>query len=64
MLRRFEPGELNEFMRDLPPPTEDDQSLTWDGRVLDTKEKVLEFLGEVEEACREGRSLDPLDNQP
>jgi len=31
--------------------------------VLDTKEKVLEFLAEMEEARREGRSLDPLDFQ-
>ncbi len=46
------------------PSTPDDQSRTWDGRVLDTKEKVLEFLAEIEEARKEGHSLDPLDNRP
>ena len=48
----------------LSPSTPDDQSRTWDGRVLDTKEKVLEFLAEVEEARASGRSLHPVDNQP
>ncbi len=43
--------------------TPDDQSRTWDGRVLDTKEKMLEFLGEVEQARTEGRSLHPDDNR-
>jgi hypothetical protein len=53
--RRFQPGELNELVRDLPPPTEDDQSRTWDGRVLDTKEAVLEFLAEIEETRKVSR---------
>lgn len=61
--RRFQPGELNELVRDLPPPTGDDQPLTWDGRVLDTKEAVLEFLAEIEETRKDGRSLDPHDDQ-
>lgn len=43
------------------PSTPDDQSRSWDGRVLDTKEKVLEFLAEMAEARSEGRSLDPVD---
>ena len=51
-------------MRNAPPATPDDQSRTWDGRVLDTKEKMLEFLAELEEARRTGRSLHPDDNQP
>jgi hypothetical protein len=38
------------------PPSDDDQSRTWDERVLDTREDVLEFLDEVNEARREGRS--------
>jgi len=50
-------------MRDARPPTDDDQSRTWDGRVLDTKEKVLEFLAELEEARITGRSFHPDDNQ-
>ena len=37
------------------PPTSDDVSITIDGRRLDTEEKVLEFLAEVEEACRQER---------
>lgn len=31
----------------LPPPTDDDVSITNDGRRLDTKEKVIEFLAEL-----------------
>ena len=34
--------------RSLPPPTDDDVSITKDGRRLDSKEKVLEFLAELE----------------
>lgn len=45
------------------PSTPDDQSRTWDGRVLDTKEKVLEFLAEIEEARQAGRTLGPDDDQ-
>jgi hypothetical protein len=35
------------------PPTFDDVSITKDGRRLDTKEKVLEFLAEIESACKQ-----------
>ncbi len=45
------------------PSTPDDQSRTFDGRVLDTKEKVLAFLAEMEQARKDGRSLDPLDQE-
>jgi hypothetical protein len=55
--------EWVERMRDAPLPSDDDQSRTWDGRVLDTKEKVLEFLAELEEARRTGRSFHPDDNR-
>jgi len=48
----------------LSPSTADDQSRTWDGRVLNTKEAMLEFLDEIEETRRSGRSLDPHDDQP
>lgn len=34
--------------RSLPPPTDDDVSITKDGRRLDSKEKVLAFLAELE----------------
>ncbi len=60
----LEPGELNARIKDLPPATDDDQSRTFDGRVLDTNEKMLEFLAEMEQARKEGRSLDPVDRQP
>jgi hypothetical protein len=37
---------INKYGR---PPTTDDVSVTWDGRRLDTKEKLLAFLAEVAE---------------
>ncbi len=45
--------------QDGSPPTPDDQSKTWDGRVLNSKEAVLAFLEEVDAARREGRALGP-----
>jgi len=39
--------EFNELLRDAPPPTADDVSITSDGRRLDTKEKVLAFCAEL-----------------
>lgn len=36
------------MLRDAPPPTSDDVSITTDGRRLDTKEAVLEFMTEVD----------------
>jgi hypothetical protein len=56
--RVFEPGELNELVRDADPSTPDDQSRTWDGRILNTKAKMLEFLAEIEVARAEGREFD------
>lgn len=50
-------GEVAEAMKHAPRPTDDDVSITLDGRRLDTKEKVLEFLAEIEQARAEGRSL-------
>ena len=35
------------------PPTLDDASITKDGHRLDTKEKVLEFLAEIELAHKQ-----------
>ncbi|MGH9063751.1 MAG: hypothetical protein ACRD0L_07260 [Acidimicrobiales bacterium] len=51
--------EWIERLRAGDPPTSDDQSKTWDGRVLDSKETVLAFLKELDTARREGRSLEP-----
>jgi hypothetical protein len=42
-LRVMTGEEFNELMRDAPPPTSDDVSITVDGERLDTKEKVLAF---------------------
>lgn len=46
-LRVMTSMEFNELLRDAPPPTADDVSITSDGRRLDTKEKVLAFCAEL-----------------
>ncbi len=53
--RSFRAGEFNEFVRGAGPPTRDDQSVTRDGRVLDTKEKVIQFFAEIELIIAEER---------
>lgn len=40
--------EFNEMLRDAPPPTLDDVSITTDGRRLDTKEAVIAFFAELD----------------
>jgi hypothetical protein len=40
--------ELFERMRHAPPPTPDDVTILWDGRRLDSREAVLEWVAEVE----------------
>jgi hypothetical protein len=45
--------ELFERVRHAPPPTDDDVTILWDGRRLDSKEKVMEWLAEVEAARAE-----------
>ena len=40
--------EWFERMRNAPPPTDDDVAVLLDGRRLDSREKVLEWLAEVE----------------
>ena len=42
--------ELFQRVRNAPPPTDDDVTMLWDGRRLDSKEKVLEWLAEIEAA--------------
>jgi len=51
--------ELADALRSAPPPTADDVSITWDGRRLDSKEKVLRFLAELRAARRNGVALGP-----
>ena len=45
--------ELVERVRHAPPPTEDDVTILWDGRRLDSREAALEWLAEV--AAKRGR---------
>ena len=62
MADRIMPMRIEEWaarLADGQPPTPDDQSRTWDGRVLDTKQAVLDFLAELEAARKEGRTLGP-----
>jgi hypothetical protein len=42
------------------PPTPDDVSITLDGRRLDSKEKVLEFLAEIEAERSSGMTVESL----
>ena len=39
---------FNEMLRDAPPPTVDDVSITNDGRRLDSKEAVLELFAQLD----------------
>ena len=49
--------EFNALFAGLQPPTDDDVSITADGRRLDTPEKVLAFLEEIN-AERAARAAD------
>ena len=40
--------ELIERVRQAAPPTPDDVTILWDGRRLDSREAVMEWLAEVE----------------
>ena len=40
--------ELIERVRQAPPPSPDDVTITLDGRRLDSRQAVLEWLAEVE----------------
>lgn len=40
--------ELIDRVRQAPPPAPDDVSILWDGRRLDSREAVMEWLAEVE----------------
>jgi hypothetical protein len=51
--------ELADALRSAPPPTADDVSITWDGRRLDSREKVLRLLAELRAAPRNGVALGP-----
>ena len=53
--------ELAEAMRTAPSPTADDVSITWDGRALDTREKVLAFLKEIDAERAAGITFEDLE---
>ena len=40
--------ELIERVRHAAPPTSDDVTILWDGRRLDSRESVMEWLAEVD----------------
>jgi hypothetical protein len=48
--------EIREMSRDLPPASADDVPVTTDGVRLDTKEKVLAFLAQLERERQVGSS--------
>ena len=53
--------ELAESYRSAPVPTPDDVTVLFDGRRLDSKAKVLEWLAEIDADRAAGRSaLDEL----
>jgi hypothetical protein len=45
--------QLIERVRNAPPPTDDDVTILWDGRRIDSREKALEWLAEIEVARAE-----------
>jgi len=50
--------DVNEFFADAGGPTPDDVSITLDGRRLDTKDKVLAFIAELEQERAAGAQPD------
>jgi len=56
--------ELAEAVKHAPPPTDDDVSITWDGRVINTKEKLLAVLREVEANHEAGVTYEELCQRP
>ena len=54
--------ELSRDLRDAPPATADDVTILLDGCRIDSKAKVLEWLAEIEEDRKAGRSV--LDDLP
>jgi hypothetical protein len=56
--------ELAEAVKHAPPPTDDDVSITWDGRAINTKEKLLAVLREVEANHEAGVTYEELRQRP
>jgi hypothetical protein len=53
--------ELAEAVKHAPPPTDDDVMITWDGRVINTKEKLLAFLKEIDAERAAGLTFEELE---
>ena len=53
--------ELAEAVRHAPPPTEDDVTVTSDGRVINTKEKLLAWLKEIDAERAAGLTFEQLE---
>ena len=53
--------ELAEASRHAPLPTDDDVTVTWDGRVIDTKEKLLAWLKEIDAERAAGLTFEQLE---
>jgi hypothetical protein len=49
--------EFNDRLRDAPPPTDDDVGITWDGRRIDTVEKLVAFAAEIEQHRRDEAAM-------
>jgi hypothetical protein len=57
-------AELAEAVRHAPPPTDDDVTVTWDGRAINTKEKLLAWLKEVDVNYKAGITYEELSTRP
>lgn len=57
-------AQLDELLRDAEPSTADDVTITWDGRRLDTKEKLLDWLREIEPVLADLRARGEIMNVP
>ncbi len=53
--------ELAEDVRQAAEPTEDDVIVTWDGRVINTKEKLLAWLKEIDAERARGMTYEDLE---
>jgi len=53
--------ELAEAVKHAPPPTDDDVTVTWDGRVINTKEKLLAWLKEIDAERAAGLTYEQLE---
>ena len=60
MIHSFTREEFNEMLRDAPPPTADDVSITTGGRRLDSKEAVIALFAELEAE----RNAAPTEDDP